>query len=681
MDTMYREGNRLVVRSENEKILIESWGRNTVRVRSVPMGEILDTRYALLEKPAGFEPEIEIEIREVQTPRGPMIRTSAKLINGDVSVAVSEAQNGARLIISRKGKPILTEPEYSALHLFNRHFEPIPGGDYKLTVYFNPNEGEKLYGMGQYQQETLDLKGSVLELAQRNSQASVPFVLSSLGYGFFWHNPAIGRASFAANGTLWEAQSTKQMDYLVYTGDTPAQIVEAYVASTGLPPMMPDYGLGFWQCKLRYWNQEQLLNVAREYHRRGIPLDVIVCDFFHWPYTGDFRFDEEFFPDPKAMVEELESMGTKLMCSIWPQVDRRSENYGELLKHGLLIRASKGPNIASLGGECTFQFIDATNPQTCEYVWEKIKKNYHDLGVELFWLDEAEPELDPYDFDNFRYFAGSVLEIGNIYPQYYSSMFYENQKKAGQEGIVNLVRCAWAGSQRYGALVWSGDIHSRFDIFRRQVCIGLNMGIAGIPWWTTDIGGFMGGEIHDPEFRELLVRWFQWGAFCPVMRLHGARSDSTKPRERVLSKSGEEKTGSGADNEIWSFGEENEPILADYIFLRNRMRDYSRAVMKQSHETGAPVMRTMFYEFPQDEACWDLKDQYLYGPDLLVAPVMVYGAREREVYLPKGEEWVDAWTGEQYPGGRTVTAAAPIERIPVFLRGGKHRELFAPTGK
>ncbi len=676
MNTMYRQGTSLIIRSENEKIVLESWGKNTIRVRSVPMGDVADTRYALLEKPEGFEPEITVEKKELNTPRGPVVRTSARICNGDVSVDISEAQNGARLIISRKGVPILTEPEYSALHLFNRHFEPIPGGDYRLTVYFNPNEGEKLYGMGQYQQETLDLKGSVLELAQRNSQASVPFVLSSLGYGFFWHNPAVGRASFAVNGTMWEAQSTKQMDYLVYVGNTPAEIVEAYVASTGLPPMMPEYGLGFWQCKLRYWNQEQLLNVAREYHRRGIPLDVIVCDFFHWPYTGDFRFDYEFFPDPKAMVEELKSMGVKLMCSIWPQVDRRSENYQELLHSGLLIRTSRGTNIASLGGDATFQFIDATNPDTREYVWNKIRKNYYDFGVEMFWLDEAEPELDPYDFDNFRLYIGSVLETGNIYPQYYSSMFYEKQKEAGQDGIVNLVRCAWAGSQRYGALVWSGDIHSRFDIFRRQVCIGLNMGIAGISWWTTDIGGFMGAEIHDPEFRELLVRWFQWGAFCPVMRLHGARNDSTKPRERVVNSKGEEKTGSGADNEIWSFGDENYPILRDYILLRDRMRGYTREVMRRSHESGDPVMRTMFYEFPQDQKCWELRDQYMFGPDILVAPVMYFGARERSVYLPEGEEWFSAWTGESFAGGQTVTVPAPIDQIPVFLRGGKHSEIF-----
>ena len=186
----------------------------------------------------------------------------------------------------------------------------------------------------------------------------------------------------------------------------------------------------------------------------------------------------------------------------------------------------------------------------------------------------------------------------------------------------------------------------------------------------------MGGEIHDPEFRELLVRWFQWGAFCPVMRLHGARNDSTKPRERVVNSKGEEKTGSGADNEIWSFGDENYPILRDYILLRDRMRGYTREVMRRSHESGDPVMRTMFYEFPQDQKCWELRDQYMFGPDILVAPVMYFGARERSVYLPEGEEWFSAWTGQSFAGGQTVTVPAPIDQIPVFLRGGKHAEIF-----
>ena len=247
---------------------------------------------------------------------GPSVHYEATLVNGDISVSAVEERTGVHLSIFRKGECILDEPEATSLRIRSRQFAPIIGGDYKLTVQFQSNAEEKLYGMGQYQQELLNLKGTTLELAHRNSQASVPFLLSSLGYGFFWHNPAIGRATFGTNDTIWEAESTKQLDYWVTVADSPAMIIQAYVQATGLPPMMPEYGLGFWQCKLRYWNQEQLLNVAREYKRRNIPLDVIVCDFFHWPYTGDFRFDTEFFPDPKAMAEELKSMGIELMCSI-----------------------------------------------------------------------------------------------------------------------------------------------------------------------------------------------------------------------------------------------------------------------------------------------------------------------------------------------------------------------------
>ena len=677
METMYNQDGRLVIQNENEKIEIESWGRNSIRVRSVLMGELIDTHFALLDKPEGFDPEITIQQTENNTPMGPSVHFEATLVNGDISVRAAEERTGVHLSIFRKGDLILDEPEATSLKIRSRQFAPIIGGDYKLTVQFKSNVEEKLYGMGQYQQELLNLKGTTLELAHRNSQASVPFLLSSLGYGFFWHNPAIGRATFGTNDTIWEAESTKQLDYWVTVADSPAKIIQAYVQATGLPPMMPEYGLGFWQCKLRYWNQEQLLTVAREYKRRNIPLDVIVCDFFHWPYTGDFRFDTEFFPDPKGMAEELKSMGIELMCSIWPHVDTRSENYRELLKKGMLIRTEYGTNNAAIGSNNIFQFIDPTNPDTCDFVWDKIRKNYYDLGIKLFWLDEAEPELDPYDFGNYRYHMGPNTQIGNIYPQRYSAMFYDKMKQEGMDDVVNLVRCAWAGSQRYGALVWSGDIHSRFDILRRQVCIGLNMGISGIPWWTTDIGGFTGGEIHDPEFQELLIRWFQWGTFCPVMRLHGVRSDNTKPRERVINAAGEVKTGSGADNEVWSYGEENCEIMVRYIRLRERMRDYTRAIMQETHETGAPIMRTLFYEFPDDANTWEIKDEYLFGSDMLVAPVMYYNMREREVYLPLGADWTDVWTGKTYTGGQTVQVSAPLEQIPVFLKDPRWLDVFA----
>ena len=260
--------------------------------------------------------------------------------------------------------------------------------------------------------------------------------------------------------------------------------------------------------------------------------------------------------------------------------------------------------------------------------------------------------------------------MGNSYPLFYAKTFFDGMQAQGQENIINLLRCAWAGSQKYGALVWSGDIHSSFESFRNQFAAGLNMGIAGIPWWTTDIGGFVGADARDPAFHELLVRWFEWGLFCPVMRLHGVRD----PRVQVQTKSGEARLNSGADNEIWSYGPECEAIFTRLIAMRETMRPYTRELMRQAHETGAPVIRTLFFEFPDDPAAWDRKDEYLYGPDVLVAPVAEAGARQREVYLPAGASWTDLADGTSYPGGQTLLVEAPLHRIPAFLRNGAHAE-------
>ncbi len=661
MDYLQREGNAILFQNDGEILRLEPWGENSLRVRAAMMRKIQDTDYALLP-PAQTQAAIEI----VDSYNG-------SITNGKITARLNVCTWKKRCQISffnQKGELLLREEGHGgALNNHSRYFRARLGGDYELTVSFHGEQEEKLFGMGQYQQEHLDVKGCVLELAHRNSQASVPFVLSDRGYGFLWHNPAVGRAAFGKNLTQWYAESTEQMDYWITAGDTPDEIEQAYGRAVGTAPVMPEYGLGFWQCKLRYWNQEQLLDVAREYHRRGIPVDVIVVDFYHWPKCGDYRFDAADFPDPEAMVRELGEYGMELMVSIWPQINLTSENYEEMRQKGLLIKNERGVEIAMrFEGENTF--FDATNPAAREYVWNLCKKNYFDYGIRVFWLDEAEPEFATYEYDNYRYFMGPVTRIGNIYPQLYARTFYEGQKEAGMETAVNLLRCAWAGSQRYGVLVWSGDIHSDWETFRRQLCAGLNMGIAGIPWWTTDIGGFSGGDPTDPAFQQLLVRWFQWGTFCPVMRLHGDR----EPHTALNHADGTPTMPTGADNEIWSFGEEHTPILEKYIRFRETMRPYVRDLMAQAHELGRPVIRPMFYEFPQDKTCWELQDQYLFGPDLLVAPIVYEDTYERRVYLPRGVSWTLICDGSVYEGGQSVKVAADISQIPVFLREGRHSE-------
>ncbi|KAL3419076.1 glycosyl hydrolase family 31 [Phlyctema vagabunda] len=526
------------------------------------------------------------------------------------------------------------------------------------------DKNEKIFGMGQYQQPYLDLKGLDLEMAQRNSQASVPFALSSLGYGFLWNNPGVGRAVLGKNIMSFEAQSTKILDYWIVAGSSPAKIEEAYANVSGTVPMMPEYGLGFWQCKLRYQTQEELLEVAREYRRRKLPIDLIVVDFFHWPKQGEWKFDPTYWPNPDAMIAELESLKIELMVSIWPTVDKSSENYQQMLEEGLLIRQDRGVRVSMEDLQGNPVHFDATNPAARAFIWSKAKKNYFDKGIKVFWLDEAEPEYNVYDFDIYRYHQGTNLEIGNIYPVGYAKAFYEGQQASGQENIVNLLRCAWAGSQKYGALVWSGDIASSWSSLRNQLAAGLNMGIAGIPWWTTDIGGFHGGDPNDEAFRELFVRWFQWGAFCPVMRLHGDR----EPKQPQHGTTGGAFMRSGAPNEIWSYGDEVYEICKKYMLIREELRDYTRTTMKDAHEKGSPVMRPLFYEFPDDKKSWEVEEQYMYGARYLCCPVLYPGQKQIKVYFPDGADW-ESWDGENiYVGGKEVDVDCPIDLMPVFTR-------------
>jgi alpha-D-xyloside xylohydrolase len=553
-----------------------------------------------------------------------------------------------------------------------RNYKSVSSNLYRIQVYFKAYEGERFYGMGQYANGYLNLKGCVLELAQKNTQISIPFLVSTRGYGFIWNNPAIGRAELVNNHTMWYAEATGQVDYLILCGETPAKIVKKYTDLTGKSPVLPDWATGFWQCKLRYRTQEELLKVAREYKKRELPLSVIVIDFFHWPNQGDWKFDPKYWPDPKAMVDELSKMGIRVMVSIWPTVDVNSENYPEMVKKGLLVRTERGiPAIFTFRGITTY--FDATNPEARKFIWEKIKENYYKYGIKMFWLDEAEPELGmqgfgydnvlPYDYENIRYYLGNGLEVSNIYPFYYAKSFYEGIKSMGESEIVNLIRCAWIGSQRFAVVVWSGDIPSTFESLRKQVKAGLNMAMCGVPWWATDIGGFYGGDPDDPEFRELIVRWFQFGVFCPIFRLHGFRL----PYPDDPSKCDADKL-TGGPNEVWSFGEEAYEIIKDLLFLRERIKPYIREQMKRAHEEGIPVMRPLFLDFPGDEVAYEVEDEYMFGPDILVAPVLYEGARSRKVYLPKGAKWTEVNTDRVYPGGQWIECEAPLNVVPVFLR-------------
>ncbi len=686
---IYTENNRLIIKNGNSQVWIEPWGEDSLRVRMTACPQMDGNDWALCESVKECAAQFRTETVDTTDPwykskefsHYHQTGVNHYITNGKITAKVDF--EGRISYYNQKGE-LLTEEYWRNRNRINRYCVPLRvdarelkcrqgGTDYELTARFEAFDDEKIFGMGQYQEKHLDKKGAVLELAHRNSQASVPFMISSRGYGFFWNNPAIGTATFGTNKTEWYAKSTQKLDYFITAGDTPADIERNYTAAVGRAPRMPEYGLGYWQCKLRYRTQDEILAVAREHKRRGLPMDAIVVDFFHWTRQGDFKFEPRDWPDPDAMVKELKELGIETVVSVWPTIDEKSENFGEMAGNGYLVSADRGNGLHMTWMGNTV-FYDATHPGAQKFVWEKCRENYYKKGIRTFWLDEAEPEYGPYDFDNYRYYAGTALQCTNIYPLMYAKGFYDGLKAEGEEEILSLVRCAWAGSQKYGALTWSGDIHSSFRSMREQLQAGLNMCTAGIPWWTSDIGGFLGGDISDEKFRELLVRWFQWGAFCPVFRMHGERSPWYEREQEFID--GVRQLTSGQDNEVWSFGEDNYEILKKYLFIREKLRPYIREAMDECSRSGLPVMRPLFFDFSDDKTAWETEDEYMFGNDILVAPVMEEGAAERSVYLPEGAEWTDAYTKKIYEGGQRVTVPAPIDIIPVFFKNDARFDIY-----
>lgn len=633
----------LTWRRKGEMVHVCSWGRDGARVR------------------AGRGPEAAWDARDwALLPARPVpcgVRTipggGAELVNGRLRVVCSTE---GRLSFYRKGEPrAFLEEENNP----RRYRSSAVGMAGSLEQRFQAREDERLYGLGQHAHGFLDQKGCVIPLEQRNTEVAVPFLVSNLKYGVLWNHPGVGQVELGRNGTTWSARSATHADYWVSTASRMSGVLARYADATGHALDFPRFAEGFWQCKLRYRTQEELLAVARGYRERGLPLSVIVVDYFHWTAMGDWKFDPQDWPDPSGMVRELRSMGVELMVSVWPTVNPRSANFPEMERRGLLVAAEQGVGAlthfidAGQDGRVYLHHYDATHPEARAFLWSRIRENYHQHGIRLFWLDACEPELNPFDHANIRYHAGNGDAVGCVYPREHARTFAEGLSAVGEKHVLTLCRSAWAGSQRWGAAVWSGDIPSTFESLRRQVRAGLNMGLSGIPWWTTDIGGFHGGDPDDPGFRELVVRWFQYGVFCPIFRLHGVRHPATHT--------------SGGPNELWSFGAGAYPILEGCLRLRESLRPYLRRQMALAKRTGLPMMRPVFLDYEDDVEAWEAEGQFLFGPDVLVAPVTSPGAKKWRVYLPAAAQWLEARTERSMkPGWHDVDT--PLEIIPIFIR-------------
>ncbi len=642
------KNNSIIFEARDELALIEPYGENCVRVRATRNSKLSDERFTLLP------PENDNASANLEDDG------TAVLKNGKLTVSVGRSWAGSRIEFKRDGKTVLSTREEHDLAVRYTHLE---GDNYRTRVYFDAYD-EHIYGLGQEQQGFFDRKGCTYDLMHCNTKSTVPVIYSSLGYGFLWNNPSPGMVEFGLNHTVWSADSCYQVDYLVFVGDTPAEVLNRYARLTGFAPKMPQWAAGFWQSRCRYESQEELMEVAREYHRRGIPVDAIVIDFFHWTEQGNCDFDPEYWPDPKAMIDELKGMGMRPVVSYWPTINPKSRNWSEMDDRKLVIRTENGQyGTFDFWGQQTY--IDMTNPDARSFVWEQIKKTYIEYGIRTFWLDEAEPEVHPQQFNNLKTYAGNMAQTALMYPYYYAKCFYDGLKSEGEDEIVLLTRAAYPGSQKFGALVWNGDIISSFNALKESVISGLSMAMCGIPWWNSDIGGFFSGDTESDYFRELIIRWFQFGLFSPVMRLHGTRnrqSDYVDRNPGIICPG-------GGYNEIWRFGEENYPVIKDLILLRESLKPYILKCAEKTSETGEPIMRPMFFDFPEDENCYRLSDQYMFGPDILFAPIVNQGQTERDVYLPNGR-WIRTSDKSVRSGGQFVTEKAEVSEFIAFVKDG-----------
>lgn len=634
--------NQILFSRKGELVRITPCSKNAIRFQAFPDCSVTEENYTLMPQSADA-----------------VIEEHEKCLTMTCGSLKAELWRNGRMTFYLNDKIILKEKAELTFDDGFRCYNNKGSGLWSARVTFEPNENEHFFGFGHSWDNEFDLKGSSVDIRNVNAKCTIPYVYSSLGYGFIWNNPSTGLCELSNNRTRWSCDCCRFIDYVVIAG-TPKEACTTLADLTGYAPQMPEWATGFWQSRLRYETQDELLSVARKYKELGIPLSAIVCDYFHWTEQGDYKFDPEYWPDVKAMTDELHEMNTKLVVSMWPTINERSENYYYMLGRNMLMRTVHG-------SDRVFNFygwqseIDITNPETREFVWGKLKENYIDKGVDALWFDEAEPEIHPEQFDNLIWHKGRADMVALLYPYYYSKMAYDGFKSVGRDDIITLTRCAYLGSQKFGSLVWSGDIPSTFESLAHQVKGGLNMAMCGIPWWNTDIGGFYGADITSDYFKELIVRWFQFGLFSPVMRLHGSRCRHGEATPDLLEPSGD-------PNEIWSFGDKNFEILKNLILIREKLRPYIQKQMDIASSKGYPVMRPMFFEYPDDEICYTLDSQYMFGDDIIFAPIVNQGQTVKKVYIPDGE-WILTKDKKVYTKGM-YEISADIHEFIAFVKAG-----------
>jgi alpha-D-xyloside xylohydrolase len=699
------EANRFILARENRTVVLEPYGPGIIRVtmsREKPAA-LAAPGYGFVGKPSmtgwshtrdasGYDVirsgqlVVSVAPEALPSPRTmPLdsINQSLRDIYFPPGNRRGGPANDTVAISTAAGKPLLTMWRWSMFP--NRAEESTPsavtkdkdGPGFRVSATFDSPTDEHYYGLGQQQLGFLDLRDHHIECwhaygAIGGENVCVPFMVSSRGYGLVWDNPSKTTVDLGINQqNVWSSEVGESVSFFIIAGENSDDIYKGYRQLTGVTHLLPKATYGYIQSKAIYPTQDQILDIAKGYRDRKLPLDVLVVDFLNMTRQGEMDLDLARWPDAAAMNKQLNAMGITTLLSVWPHYAPGTQFYDMLKQKGWLISDAEGtPDTKGYAKDVIGPNIDTTNPEAANWWWEKIRDRYiKPYGFSYIWLDETEPDIDPY---NDYFFVGSGKRYYNVYPLFHTASVYEGFRRdfGDSQRVMSLARAAYLGAQRNGTVFWSSDIVSTWDMLKRSIPAGLNFTASGMPYWDTDIAGFFSPQLpptyraaHKPlvdpsdakdnvinyeDYPELFVRWFQWGAFQPVMRAHGERMH----------------------NEVWAYGKQAELVLEKYLRLRYQLMPYTYSLGYGSYLTGAPFMRALFMDFPGDPNVADIPDEYMFGPAFLVAPVSEQGATSRSVYLPAGSDWYDYWTDKRIKGGQTIVASAPIDTIPLFVRAG-----------
>ena len=654
---------------------LDAFGKNSVRVRVMGPGQT-----ALADPPISA-----LKVDGSRRHRGRSHPTS--LTNGNLKVELDPSTSLLTATRVSDGAVLLrqTALQWDDLDDKSAAANYSRAGSKAAVVRFAGTAGERVYGLGEHKTGTVQhmpynksFADSLYYQKSHGGDVSVPMYLSSKGYAFVWNSPALGRVALSEDDITWVANATIAVDLWI-SAPEPAStaapfpdLLAQYAAAVGPALPMPSWATGFIQCKDRYRNQTQLLDVARGYKSRGLPISMIVIDWFHWKEMGDWTLNPTCWPDPQGMVDELRAMGIELMVTFWPYMGQKvSSHWDEYSTKGYCLTTTDGTHDAgsfwrNRRTPTGNALVDATNAVALKTTFDHWYEGYGKYGIKAMWMDQSEPDHQYFiSGGQWRLAKGLDTEVLPAWTSDWSKGFADKMAELGNKPgeFFLLSRSAWAGTASHGSALWSGDIKSSWDELQTAVTVGQGVGLSGIPLWTTDIGGYGGGDPADPSFQQMIVRWFQFGAFCPLFRLHGHRAGGP-PTDQCGDTNG--------DNEVWNLAPEkgHYAAIVAAMELREELRGYVAKINNESVATGLPMMRAMMLEFPHDTVCSadDAEQQFMFGPDWLVAPVTTENATSWDVYLPAGS-WTYWWNKTAVAGGswRSVDVSS-LGDFPLFKR-------------